>query len=79
MGGTAVSRYTLPDPKCRHVPTVRISSHLDLTAGYNSGEPFASTHCCDRPTCQEDAREWLRASTRRDAVHVVPLKKRAAR
>lgn len=69
-----MSRYTLPDPKCRHVATVRISSHLDLQAGWESDEPCASTHCCDREACQEDAKEWLRASTRRSVVHVVPLR-----
>ena len=69
-----MSRYTLPDPKCRHKATRRVSSHLDLQAGYESNEPFASTHVCDREPCLDDAKEWLRASTRRDAVHVVPLR-----
>ena len=67
-------RYQLPDPLCRHKATRRVSSHLDLEAGYESDEPFASTHVCDREMCLEDAKEWLRASTRRDAIFVVPLR-----
>ena len=68
-----MSRYTLPDPLCRHKAAVRVSSHVDLQAGYESDEPFASTHCCGRGACQEDAVEWVRASTRRPDVHIVPL------
>jgi hypothetical protein len=68
-----VSRYDLPDPTCRHKPTRRVSSHEDLRAGYESGEPFASTHVCDRDDCLNDAMLWLWASTRRPDVHIVPL------
>jgi hypothetical protein len=70
-----MSRYSLPDPKCRHKATVRISSHLDLQAGFEGPEPFASTCCCDREECQADAKAWLWASTHREAVHVVPLRR----
>lgn len=68
-----MGRYDLPDPQCRHKATVRVSSHEDLEAGWASADPCASTYCCSREACLSDAREWLRASTRRDAVHVVPL------
>jgi hypothetical protein len=73
-----VSRYSPPDPKCHHVPTVRVSSHEDLLAEFRPGEPVASTYCCDRPECITDAREWVWASTHRDA-HVVRLPGRETR
>lgn len=69
-----MSRYSLRDPKCRHKATRRVSSHVDLQAGFESDEPFASTHVCDRAECLEDAKEWLFASTRRSVCHVIPLR-----
>lgn len=65
-------RHRLPNPKCRHVPKVRISSHEDLEAARRSNEAHASTLVCDRPGCIEDAKEWVAASAHRDAV-VIPL------
>lgn len=73
-----MSRYDLPAPLCRHRPTVRVSSHLDLLAACDLDEPIASTYCCSRPGCLEDAKEWLLATTRRDAVHIVPLQSEAS-
>ena len=68
-----MSRYRLPDPKCRHRPKLRVSSHENLQAGFESGDPFASTLVCDRDGCVDDAKQWLWASTYRPDVHVVPL------
>jgi len=67
-----MSRYDPPDPICRHRPTVRISSHESLSEDYNPG-PYASTYCCDRLKCQEDAKEWVFAVARVDEPFVVPL------
>jgi hypothetical protein len=72
-----VSRYQIPDPKCHHKATVRVSSHADLAAAAKTREPMASTYCCDREACQDDAKEWLQASTRRDAAVIVPLRSRS--
>ncbi len=70
-----MGRYDLPDPKCTHVPSVRVSSHEDISEGLRSTtEPFASTYCCVREECQADAKEWVQASTRHSAVFVIPLK-----
>ena len=68
-----MSRYDLPNPKCRHVPKVRVSSHEDLVEANRAKEAHASTLVCDRPACIEDAKEWVAASAHRDAV-VIPLK-----
>jgi hypothetical protein len=74
-----VSRYTLPDPKCKHKrATVRVSSHYDLAAAAKAGEPVASTYCCDREACQDDAMEWVFASTFREP-QIVPLLKAVER
>lgn len=70
-----MSRYRLPDPKCRHRPKLRVSSHENLQAGFDSSDPFASTHVCDRAECLADAKEWVWASTHRPDVFVVPLGK----
>ena len=69
----ARDRYAIPDPLCRHVPTVRVSSHEDLSAAARTEEPMASTHCCDRPVCQEDASAWVRSITRLPTVYIVAL------
>lgn len=74
-----MNRYEPPDPICQHVATVRISSHVDLAAAAATTEPIASTHCCDRQACQDDAKAWLRAVTRRDTVHVIPILRRTHR
>jgi hypothetical protein len=72
-----MGRYDLPDPLCTHVPSVRVSSHEDLSEGLRSTTaPFASTYCCVRQACQEDAKKWVQASTKRSAVFVVPLEGR---
>ncbi len=66
-----MGRYDLPDPKCSHrTQTMRVSSHYDLSAAAKAGEPMASTYCCERQACLDDAREWVRASTRRQAILV---------
>lgn len=51
-----MSRYTLPDPKCRHKRRGRVQ------AGSFEGA-HASTNVCDRPECVEDAKKWARATT----------------
>jgi hypothetical protein len=66
-----MGRYDPPDPKCHHVGTVRVSSHEDLVAAAESNESMASTDCCDREECQQDAKEWVYAITHRQAV-VIP-------
>jgi hypothetical protein len=71
-----VSRYDPPQPKCRHIATVRVSSHEDLLAGYADGDPIASTLSCQRPGCLDDAKAWLWASTHRPAVHVIELRRK---
>ena len=72
-----MARYDLPDPICEHAnPTVRVSSHEDLIAASRTDEPVASTYCCDRKACRDDAEAWVRASTRRQQTVVVPLKAR---
>lgn len=74
-----MSRYNTGEPvhpKCRHVPKVRVSSHENLQTGYGSDEPFASTYCCDREACLDDAKEWLLATTRRSSVYIVELRRR---
>jgi hypothetical protein len=73
------SRYTLPDPLCQHVERVRVSSHDDLVRAHQLGEEVVSTYCCDREACQDDAKDWVRAQTRRDAVHIVPLRRNSDR
>jgi hypothetical protein len=59
-----MSRYDPPDPLCRHKATVRVSNHTNLMAAFRDGLPTVSTHCCDREACQEDAKEWVRASAK---------------
>lgn len=71
-----MGRYDLPSPRCRHTPTVRLSSHIDLQEAIDSGEAVASTYCCSREACQADAKEWLHASTHSDEWHIVKLGKR---
>lgn len=51
-----MSRYDLPDPKCRHKPKVIVRSG-DLDGQH------ASTYCCDRNECVGDAIAWAKAST----------------
>ena len=64
-----MSRYRLPDPRCRHVrQTVAVSSHDDLLAAARTGEPMASTLVCNREACIEDAKAWVWASTHRQPV-----------
>lgn len=58
-----MSRYDLPDPKCRHKPMGRVS------AGDPNVGPHVSTYVCDRPACIQDAMEWARASTHIDPKH----------
>jgi hypothetical protein len=54
-----VSRYELPDPKCRH------ARHATrVTAGDPHDGPHASVWVCDRQACIDDAREWAAAYTR---------------
>ena len=50
-------RYRFPDPLCSHKPTQR--AH----AGTHGETPHASTYVCDRETCIEDAKAWVRATT----------------
>ena len=72
----ARDRYAIPNPLCQHVPTVRVSSHEDLAAALKEGGEIASTVCCDREACQDDARKWLYANTRDPSCHIIPLKRR---
>ena len=64
-----MSRYSLPDPRCDHAPTQRVTSG-DL--GDPSGV-HASTYVCGRPACVEDAKAWAFASTHVEPV-VAPLR-----
>ncbi len=73
-----MSRYDVPDPKCQHKPTVMVSSHADIIAAAKTADSMASTHCCSREACQDDAREWVRAHTRRSETYVVPLRGRVS-
>jgi hypothetical protein len=69
-----MGRYDPPNPKCHHKATVRVSTHVDLAEAFKSDDGVFSTWCCSREACQEDAKEWVRASARdgREPV-VVPL------
>ena len=68
-----MARYDLPDPKCHHRPTQRVTSgNLDDPNGTH-----ASTYVCDRPGCVEDAKAWAFASSHIEPV-VVPLHKAAS-
>lgn len=58
-----MSRYDIPNPKCRHVRKGRV------LAGDLDG-PHASTQVCDRPECIADAKEWAEAKVRQPAVHI---------
>lgn len=71
-----MGRYDLPDPLCHHKATVRVSNHVNLLEAFSSDDAVVSTWCCDRQVCQDDAREWVRASARdgREPV-VVPLQR----
>lgn len=51
-----MSRYHLPDPKCRH------KRKGIVKAGEWEGT-HASTAVCDRPDCIADAIEWAHAQT----------------
>jgi predicted membrane-bound spermidine synthase len=70
-----MGRYDPPDPLCRHVAKVRVASHVDLVAANTAGDPIASTECCDRQPCIDDATEWVRAVTHAHDVVVVPLRR----
>jgi hypothetical protein len=60
-----MSRYDLPDPKCRHKRKGRV------TAGSaEPGHAHAATSVCDRPACIEDAKEWARASTHQEPEYI---------
>jgi hypothetical protein len=69
-----MGRYDPPDPLCRHAPKVRVSSHLDLVEASRKGDSIASTYCCDRKACQEDAQGWVRAVAGPDTgIVIIPL------
>lgn len=72
-----MGRYDPPDPLCRHVPSVRVSSHIGMPE--HPQEAYASTYCCHREACQLDAGEWVRAVTHQDVVHVIPFVRQPAR
>lgn len=59
---------------CRHKPTCRVSSHIDLVAATLVGEPTASILCCDREACRSWSQTWVGRAVRipDDAVVVVP-------
>lgn len=58
-----MGRYDVPDPKCKHKRTGRVE------AGIPTGV-YASTNCCNRPECIEDAKEWAYTLTLSPAHYV---------
>lgn len=57
-----MSRYELPNPKCKHARRGLVSA----------GDPhgaYASTQVCARPSCIEDAIEWAEAQVRQRAIY----------
>lgn len=47
------------DPSCDHRPV----GYVCWPATYDRELPHASTHCCDRAACVEDAADWVEAHT----------------
>lgn len=60
-----MSRYTLPEPKCRHKKLA-----FRITAGHPTKTAYASRWVCERDVCVQDAIEWAKASTHQE-VRVV--------
>lgn len=58
-----MSRYDLPEPKCKHKRKGRVM------AGAFDGA-HASTYVCDRPECIEDAMAWAWATTHLQPTHI---------
>ena len=58
-----MSRYDLPDPKCRHAKKA-----VRVTSGDLYGDTHASVWVCDREDCIEDAKAWAFASTHLEPV-----------
>jgi hypothetical protein len=54
-----VSRYRIPDPKCRHRHHA-----VRVTAGDPYEGAYATRWVCDRPECIEDAKQWAGTYTR---------------
>lgn len=54
-------KVKISNPTCHHVARGFVSwpSVVDIAVG----KPHASTHCCDRKTCIEDASLWVEAHT----------------
>lgn len=59
-----MSRYSLPDPKCKH------KRKGIVTSGDPKSGPHAATNVCDRPECIADAKEWAHALTRQEATYI---------
>lgn len=66
-----MGRYDIPGPKCKHKREpgtgALVSSH-DLAQPVPDDESLASVWVCGREECQEDAEEWVWASTHRRAI-----------
>ena len=55
------------DPPC--LPTCIPAGTVAWPAEYVRGQPHASTHVCDSPSHQAQAREWVRGRTGRPGVY----------
>ena len=52
----------------RHKPSAFCSSHADLKAALDSGEPMASTVVCHRDECQKKAIAWVQSISGTKAI-----------
>jgi hypothetical protein len=52
----------------RHKPSAFVSSHDDLKAALDSGEPVASTVVCHRDECRSKAVAWVQSISGTKAV-----------
>lgn len=52
-------KIRIAGPTCRHVA----QGYVCWPVAYHRGQPHASTHCCGREACVEDAARWVEAHT----------------
>lgn len=64
----------MDDFECTHTHIARISSHEDLVAAAEQGEPTASVYVCGSRDCASFAREWVHRRTGRGVTYWIPLR-----
>lgn len=62
-----MTRIRITGPRCRHNPTGRVAWP---TGKPEHDQPHASTYCCDRAECRDDAAAWVESVTRVRGVFV---------